>query len=186
MPCGRSRLCGRISCRIWRDRKAQKDAINAQKLAAYAARKDYTNKAANAILTTSNKIGVNPEVNFVCKIDLSLYRVVEQNLVTDEVIITEQQILHIEEGHPGDYNRLAVHIPDVLQQPDYILRGNRPHTALVLKQISTPEVTAEVVLRLKVSDDPAEYKNSIITMWNISQKRFRRLLRQSEILYKKE
>ena len=30
-----------------------------------------------------------------------------------------------------------------------------------------------------------EYKNSIITMWSISQKRFRRLLRQSEILYKK-
>lgn len=165
---------------------ANKERINAQKRAAYAARKGYTNQAASAILDTSNKIGVNQDVNFVCKIDRSLYRMVEQDLVTDEVIITEQQILHIEEGHPGDYNRLAAYIPDVLQQPDYILRGNRPHTALVLKQISTPEMTAEVVLRLKVSGDPEEYKNSIITMWNISQKRFRRLLRQSEILYKKE
>lgn len=164
---------------------ANKERINAQKRAAYAARKGYTNQAASAILDTSNKIGVNQDVNFVCKIDRSLYRIVEQDLVTDEVIITEQQILHIEEGHPGDYNRLAAYIPDVLQQPDYILRGNRPHTALVLKQISTPEMTAEVVLRLKVSGDPEEYKNSIITMWNISQKRFRRLLRQSEILYKK-
>ena len=165
---------------------ANKERINAQKRAAYAARKGYTNQPASAILDTSNKIGVNQDVNFVCKIDRSLYRIVEQDLVTDEVIITEQQILHIEEGHPGDYNRLAAYIPDVLQQPDYILRGNRPHTALVLKQISTPEMTAEVVLRLKVSGDPEEYKNSIITMWNISQKRFRRLLRQSEILYKKE
>lgn len=165
---------------------ANKERINAQKRAAYAARKGYTNQAASAILDTSNKIGVNQDVNFVCKIDRSLYRIVEQDLVTDEVIITEQQILHIEEGHPGDYNRLAAYIPDVLQQPDYILRGNRPHTALVLKQISTPEMTAEVVLRLKVSGDPEEYKNSIITMWNISQKRFRRLLRQSETLYKKE
>lgn len=165
---------------------ANKERINAQKRAAYAARKGYTNQAASAILDTSNKIGVNQDVNFVCKIDRSLYRIVEQDLVTDEVIITEQQILHIEEGHPGDYNRLAAYIPDVLQQPDYILRGNRPHTALVLKQISTPEMTAEVVLHLKVSGDPEEYKNSIITMWNISQKRFRRLLRQSEILYKKE
>lgn len=165
---------------------ANKERINAKKRAAYAAREGYTNQAASAILDTSNKIGVNQDVNFVCKIDRSLYRIVEQDLVTDEVIITEQQILHIEEGHPGDYNRLAAYIPDVLQQPDYILRGNRPHTALVLKQISTPEMTAEVVLRLKVSGDPEEYKNSIITMWNISQKRFRRLLRQSEILYKKE
>ena len=114
-----------------------------------------------------------------------LYRVVEEDLVTDEVIITEQQILHIEEGHPGDFERLAEYIPRILQEPDYILRGNRPHTALVLKQIETPEFEAEVILRLKVSSDPKEYKNSIITMWKISKKRFQRLLRQGDTLYKK-
>ena len=125
-------------------------------------------------------------MNFICKIDRELYRVVEEDLVTDEVIITEQQILHIEEGHPGDFERLAEYIPQILQEPDYILRGNRPHTALVLKQIETPEFEAEVILRLKVSSDPKEYKNSIITMWKISKKRFLRLLRQGETLYKKE
>ncbi len=129
---------------------------------------------------------MNPDVNFICKINRELYRVVEDDLVSDDVIITEQQILHIEEGHPGDYARLSAYIPQALQEPDYILRGNRPHTALVLKQITTSELTAEVILRLKVSSDPEEYKNSIITMWNLSPKRFRRLLRQSEILYKKE
>ena len=124
-------------------------------------------------------------MNFICKIDRNLYQVVEKDLVTDEVIITEQQILHIEEGHPGDFERLAEYIPQILQDPDYILRGNRPHTALVLKQIETPEFEAEVILRLKVSNDPEEYKNSIITMWKISKKRFLRLLRQGETLYKK-
>ena len=128
---------------------------------------------------------MSADVNFICKIDRELYRVVEQELMTEEVIITEEQILHIEEGHPGDYRRLSAYISQVLQEPDYILRGNRPHTALVLKEISTPDLTAEIILRLKVSSDPEEYKNSIITMWSISQKRFRRLLRQSEILYKK-
>ena len=125
-------------------------------------------------------------MNFICNIDRELYRVVEEDLVTDEVIITEQQILHIEEGHPGDFERLAEYIPQILQEPDYILRGNRPHTALVLKQIETPEFEAEVILRLKVSSDPKEYKNSIITMWKISKKRFQRLLRQGDTLYKKE
>ena len=129
---------------------------------------------------------MKPDVNFICKINRELYRVVEDDLVSDDVIITEQQILHIEEGHPGDYARLSAYIPQALQEPDYILRGNRPHTALVLKQITTSELTSEVILRLKVSSDPEEYKNSIITMWNLSPKRFRRLLRQSEILYKKE
>ena len=56
-------------------------------------------------------------MNVICKIDRELYRVVEEDLVTDEVIITEQQILHIEEGHPGDFERLAEHIPRILQEP---------------------------------------------------------------------
>ena len=126
------------------------------------------------------------DVNFICKINRELYRVVEEDLVTDEVIIAEQQVLHIEEGHPGDFERLADYIPQILQDPDYILRGNRSHTALVLKRIETPEFEAEVILRLKVSSDPVDYKNSIITMWKISKKRFLRLLRQGEMLYKKE
>ena len=125
-------------------------------------------------------------MNFICRIDRALYHVVEENLITDEVVITDEQILHIEEGHPGDYDRLAAYVPQVLQEPDYILRGNRPHTALVLKQIVVQEIAVEVVLRLKVSGDPESYKNSIITMWGIGPKRFKRLLRQSEILYKKE
>ena len=129
---------------------------------------------------------MNADVNFICKIDRELYRVVDEVLTTDDVIITEEQILHIEDGHPGDYEILSKYIPQILKDPDYILRGNRPHTALVLKQIMTAEFTAEVILRLKVADDPAEYKNSIITMWKISGKRFRRLLRQGDILYKKE
>lgn len=101
---------------------------------------------------------MSADVNFICKIDRELYRVVEQELLTEEVIITEEQILHIEEGHPGDYGRLSAYISQVLQEPDYILRGNRPHTALVLKEISTPDMAAEIILRLKVSSDPEEYK----------------------------
>ena len=126
------------------------------------------------------------DVNFICRIDKELYRVVEEDLSTDEVVITDEQILHIEDGHPGDYNRLAGYLPQVLREPDYILRGNRPHTALVLKKVMLQEIVVEVVLRLKVSSDPESYKNSIITMWGLGPKRFNRLLRQSEILYKKE
>ena len=125
-------------------------------------------------------------MDFLCKIDKKLYCCITDEISTDEVIITEQQILHIEEGHPGTYQRFCSYIPDVLRSPDYILRGNRPYTALVLKQITVDDAILEIVLRLKVMDDPADYKNSVITMWNVSPKRFRRLLRQSEILYKKE
>ena len=125
-------------------------------------------------------------MNFVCRLDRELYRVVSDDIQTDEVIITDEQIVHIEEGHPGAYAQFLPYLPQVLNDPDFILRGNKPHTALVLKEIIEEDAVTEVVLRLKVSGDPAAYRNSIITLWHISAKRLRRLLRQSEILYKKE
>ena len=143
-------------------------------------------QSADDIIGPSNRNGGNPDVNFVCKLDMKLYRVVSDDMQTDEVIITEQQVAHIEEGHPGAYARFMHYLPRVLHDPDYILRGNKPNTALVLKQIIEEDAITEVVLRLKVSSDPAAYRNSIITLWHISAKRFRRLLRQSEILYKRE
>ena len=143
---------------------------------------------ADGIMEPFNRNGGNPDVNFnfVCKIDRELYRVVSGDIQTDDVIITAQQIAHIEEGHPGAYVQFMQYLPRVLCDPDFILRGNKPHTALVIKQIVEEDAITEVVLRLKVSSDLAAYRNSIITLWHISPKRFHRLLRQSEILYKKE
>lgn len=129
---------------------------------------------------------VKQDVNFVCRLDRELYRVVVPHIETDEVIITEQQIAHIDDGHPGIYERLAPYLADIIESSDYILQANKPNSALVIKRIELEQAVAEVVLRLKVAEDPAEYKNSIISLWGISEKRFRRLLRQSKILYKHE
>ena len=52
----------------------------------------YTNRDAHGILNPSNRIGVEQDVNlFICKIDRELYRIVEEDIVTDEVVLTEQQ-----------------------------------------------------------------------------------------------
>lgn len=72
-------------------------------------RKAYTNQAASAILDTSNKIGVNPDVNFVCKLDKELYKVITEDIRTDEVIITDERIQHIQERHPDDYERFSTY-----------------------------------------------------------------------------
>lgn len=39
------------------------------------------------------------------KIDLSIYRVVTENIQTDEVIITDERMKHIQEHHPGDFEK---------------------------------------------------------------------------------
>ena len=43
-----------------------------------------------------------------------------------------------------------------------------------------------MILRLKTSDEPVDYKNSILTFLKIDEKRFHRYLRTKKILYKSE
>lgn len=163
-----------------------RERINAQKRAAYAARKAYTNQAASAILDTSNKIGVNPDVNFVCKLNKELYKVVTEDIRTDEVIITDERIQHIQERHPDDYERFSTYLAEIVQSPDYIIRDPRPQTGMLLKEITVGETGEHfrIALRLAASQDPAHYKNSIITFLRIRQKEWERLIHNKEILYK--
>lgn len=165
---------------------ANKERINAQKRAAYAARKAYTNQAASAILDTSNKIGVNPDVNFVCKLNKELYKVVTEDIRTDEIIITDERIQHIQERHPDDYERFSTYLAEIVQSPDYIIRDPRPQTGMLLKEITVGETGEHfrIALRLAASQDPAHYKNSIITFLKIRQKEWERLIHNKEILYK--
>ena len=168
------------------DYAANRERINAQKRAAYAARKAYTNQAASAILDASNKIGVNPDVNFVCKLDKELYKVITEDIRTDEVIITDERIQHIQERHPDDYERFSAYLAEIVQNPDYIIRDLRPQTGMLLKEITVGETGEHfrVALRLAASQDPAHYKNSIITFLKIRQKDWERLIHNKEILYK--
>ena len=163
-----------------------RERINAQKRAAYAARKAYTNQATSAILDTSNKIGVNPDVNFVCKLDKELYKVVTEDIRTDEVIITDERIQHIQERHPDDYERFSTYLAEIVQNPDYIIRDPRPQTGMLLKEITVGETGEHfrIALRLAASQDPEHYKNSIITFLKIRQKEWERLIHNKEILYK--
>ena len=168
------------------DYAANRERINAQKRAAYTARKAYTNQAASAILDASNKIGVNPDVNFVCKLDKELYKVITEDIRTDEVIITDERIQHIQERHPDDYERFSAYLAEIVQNPDYIIRDLRPQTGMLLKEITVGETGEHfrVALRLAASQDPAHYKNSIITFLKIRQKEWERLIHNKEILYK--
>ena len=124
-------------------------------------------------------------MNFVCRLDLELYRVVSDDIQTDEVIITEERIRHIQERHPNDYERFSGYLAEVIQRPDYIIRDERPDTGLVLKEIAVgdQEEHFRIALRLATAKDPRRYKNSIITFLKIRQKEWERLIRNKEILY---
>lgn len=128
----------------------------------------------------------NNEVYTIGKIDRNIYKCITDDIVTDEVIITDRQIQHIKDRHHNNYERFSKYFFEIVAAPDYIIKANRPKTALILKEIKDDGEIFKAVLRLATSTDEIGYKNSIITFMKIDLKEWRRLLKNKEILYKKE
>ncbi len=123
---------------------------------------------------------------FIGKIDRNVFRCVTEDIVTDEVIITDERIRHIKERHPQDYERYAEYIKESVEAPDYIIEANKPKTALILKEIQTEHEVFKMVVRLITSTDDVSFKNSVITFMKINQKEWNRLIKNKKILYKSE
>lgn len=125
-------------------------------------------------------------VQYVGRLDKEIYSCVTEDIVTDEVVITDTQIRHIMERHPGDYENFFTFFREIIATPDYIIEANRPNTAILLKEIQTVDGSFKLVLRLAVSTDDPSYKNSIITFMKIDKKDLKRLINNKKILYKRE
>ena len=162
-----------------------RDRINAQKRAAWAARK-LRDGNKGSILDTPKQNAGKPDVNFVCRLDLERYKVVSNNIQTDEVIITDQQLKHIQERHPDISKSVMENLSNIIQNPDYIIETDRPNTANILKRLEVNGKKYQLILRLKTDSDPANFKNSIITMMTVNEKRYQQYLRNRNILYKGE
>lgn len=125
-------------------------------------------------------------VQTVGRIDIEKYRCITDEIATDEVIITPERIQHIEERHPGDYEQFVKYIADILANPDYILEANKPNTGVILKEIEENGEKFKVILRVKVESDPAEYRNSILSFWQIGETTWNKNVKNKKILYKRE
>ena len=126
------------------------------------------------------------EVYIIGKIDRNIYKCITEDIITNEVIITDERIGHIKERHPDDYERFCSYIPEIIEDPDYIIEANKPKTAFVLKEINDGNHKFQLILRLSTSDDRIGYSNSIITFLKVSNKKWNKYLRNKKILYKKE
>lgn len=119
-------------------------------------------------------------------LDWGIYECISGNHITDEVIITEEQLMHIRERHPEAYTDTMHYIREILDAPDYIFRDKRPNTGLIVKKIQNDAESSLLVLKIVTADDKKNYKNSVITSWKITEKRLNNYLRNKDIIYKKE
>lgn len=143
------------------------------------------NKASSGIIekTKDQRSGVN--VKTVGKIDTKIYNVIGE-ILTDEVVMTDERVKHIKERHPNDYERFFEYIPYIISEPDYIIEANKENTAVVLKEIEDNGEKFKLILRIKVVSDPPEYKNSVISFWHVGETTWRKTIKNKNILYKKE
>lgn len=125
-------------------------------------------------------------MRYIGKLNKEIYSCVTKEIASSEVIITETQIRHIRERHPGDYENFMVFMENIIADPDYILEANRPDTAFILKAITQNGLKFQLILRLKTSRDPENYQNSVITFLKIDQRKWEKYLRNKTILYKRE
>lgn len=125
-------------------------------------------------------------MHIIGKINKNIYKCVTEDITTEEVIITDNQINHIKNRNPNDYENFSSYFSDILSDPDFILEANKPNTAFILKQITENDLTVQLILRLQTSQDPKGYKNSIITFLKIDIKTWNKYLRNKKILYRKD
>ena len=144
------------------------------------------NSGVSDIIKSKNVETAVSNVNYVGKIDREIYKCVTKDIVTDDVVITDERIKHTEENHLGDYKNYGQYLQEIVKAPDYIFAGNRPKTALILKHVSEVDQKFKTILRLHTSEDDKNFKNSIITFMKIDEKEWNRLIRNKKILYKLE
>lgn len=124
-------------------------------------------------------------MHFVGKLNKEIYRCISEEIRTDEVIITEERIQHVNERHPGEHEKIKEYLKDAIENPDYIIEDKHPDTGLIIKKIKAGDTYIQLVLRVCTSKDEIEFKNSIISLWEISENRLKNYLRNKSILYKK-
>ena len=104
-------------------------------------------------------------------IDISKYQdLCSDKILTEEVIFTYKQIEHTNQKHQNIYEKYKEKLKDVIENPDYIIEDTKhKETGLVIKKYSK-----DVVIVLRLNTENRSNKNSIITIWEIKEKRLER------------
>ena len=160
----------------WTKSVSQKAVMANRNALANAAKKD--------IMYTSKKIEV-ADVRYIGKIDRKILNSEFGNLKTDEVVLTDERKLHIQERHPNDFALFDKNCRSILTSPDLVLKDvKHENTAFIIKHVEQTNIN--VILKLSVLDDKKHPKNSIMSAYRIRDKNVKKLEKTHKTLYKKE
>lgn len=106
-------------------------------------------------------------------------------LQTKELIIMDERLEHIRQRHPEDIELFEQYGAASALEPDIVVVDEKHEgTVFMIKRL--PETNLNVVTRLALDIDDAGRKNSIMTFYRIRDKNLQKIVKKSEVLYKKE
>ena len=165
-----------------------RERINAQKRAAYAARKAaFTSTQNRAILGSIDSDGSvkKIELTVLGNLDPSPLISTFGHLQTTEVVVTDERIAHIKERHPEDYLLFEQYGRESILSPDILIQDiKNVGTVFAVKKL--PDTNLNVVLRLVLDTDNPDFKNSVMTFYRIREKNLKKLMEQNPVLSIKE
>lgn len=128
-----------------------------------------------------------PYMQTIGTLDKEKYSQISPNIISDEVILTNNRIEHIKERRGEKFfEEYSPYFGDIVKDPDYIFSDSKDNTAVACKTIFENGESVNIVVRLAVEGDDPTYKNSIITAIKESKKRFAQRLRNNTPVYTKK
>lgn len=122
-------------------------------------------------------------VRVLGKIELKLLGGVFGEIQTDEIIITNERIKHILERHKEDCDLFLKSVVSIVTQPDVVIKDYKNvGTVFMVKRMST-NMNVNVVVRVALSTDKKELKNSVMTFYRLRDKNLKKLMKKNEVLY---
>ena len=107
------------------------------------------------------------------------------DLRTEEVIVTEERIKHIQERHSQDVTLFELYGKETVSEPDLIIKdGKNKGTVFMIKYL--PDCNINVVVRLVLETEDEGLKNSVMTFYRIRTRNLEKLLKKNKVIYRKE
>ena len=101
------------------------------------------------------------------------------------VILTDERVLHILEGHQADYEEYGSYIPEIIAEPDFILEDcKHADTAMFIRHIA--ETNVNVIVKVAYADRNSDRQSSVITMYQLNEKKKAKMMRRNVVVYKSE
>ncbi|MDD3410519.1 MAG: minor capsid protein [Eubacteriales bacterium] len=142
-------------------------------------------KRGDGTITPDTKEAGSAGVRKICDLDVEKIRCISPTIDTPVLVLTDERISHIAEGHPGDYEKYGGFILEVAENPDFIMSDARnANTAIYIKHMEKESVNLRLNVRCHVQGENAELSNSILTFQQIRDQEYRRLRKKTaQIVY---